>query len=308
MSQFEEMSEISMNQYVLLVCKIDRSMVYIGQIIELMPSIKIYIPELDDDSTDPMPFTITRIYNSKIFQKTSASISKISKHCMKLFDENTTILWQPPSFPVFSLLAQLLIQWQIMKVTVLVISLDADALHTELTSLGFKSVKITQKTEEKLLGKCNVVVSMPSAVCCELLKNYAFQRVVIEGAHQISEISSLSALVKGCKQLYLIGDPFMPRMQVYSPYCIKNGMGISLLERLYNSGHKTQTFFSRYEDSRQYRNIMEWADKYIYNRQLKLMEKEMLTPIIKGFPWPSIDYRVCYVHHKYEGIQEQVYL
>ena len=199
MSQFEEMSEISMNQYVLLVCKIDRSMVFIGQIIELMPSIKIYIPELDDDSTDPMPFTITRIYNSKIFQKTSASISKISKHCMKLFDENTTILWQPPSFPVFSLLAQLLIQWQIMKVTVLVISLDADALHTELTSLGFKSVKITQKTEEKLLVKCNVVVSMPSAVCCELLKNYAFQRVVIEGAHQISEISSLSALVKGCK-------------------------------------------------------------------------------------------------------------
>ena len=85
-------------------------------------------------------------------------------------------------------------------------------------------------------------------------------------------------------------------------------MGISLLERLYSTGHKTQTFFSRYEDSRQYRNIMEWADKYIYNRQLKLMEKEMLTPIIKGFPWPSIDYRVCYVHHKYEGVSQQFYL
>lgn len=40
---------------------------------------------------------------------------------------------------------------------------------------------------------------MPSAVCCELLKNYAFERVVIEGAHQMSEISCLSALVKGCK-------------------------------------------------------------------------------------------------------------
>jgi hypothetical protein len=61
-----------------------------------------------------------------------------------------------------------------MKVTVLVVSLDADVLHAELTSLGFRSVKITQKTEEKLLAKCNVVVAMPSAVCCELLKNYAF--------------------------------------------------------------------------------------------------------------------------------------
>lgn len=229
MSEFEEMAEISMNQFVLLVCKVDKSIVFIGQIIELMPSIKIYIPELDDNNSDPIPFIITRIYNSKIFEKTSASISKISKHCMKLFDQNTTILWQPPSYPIFSLLAQLLIEWQIMKATVLVISLDADALHAELTSLGFKSVKITQKTEEKLLVKCNVVVSMPSAVCCQLLKNYAFQRVVIEGAHQISEISSLSALVKGCKDLYLIGDPFMPRMQVSSPFCIKNGMGISLL-------------------------------------------------------------------------------
>jgi len=51
-----------------------------------MPNIKIYIPELDDSNCDPMPFIITRIYNSKIFEKTSASISKISKHCMKLFD------------------------------------------------------------------------------------------------------------------------------------------------------------------------------------------------------------------------------
>jgi hypothetical protein len=69
-----------------MVCKVDKKMVFIGQIVELMPCIKIYVPELDDNSTDPMPFTITRIYNSKIFEKTSASISKISKHCMKLFE------------------------------------------------------------------------------------------------------------------------------------------------------------------------------------------------------------------------------
>jgi hypothetical protein len=38
------MAEISMNEFVLLVCRVDRSIVYIGQIVELMPSMKIYIP------------------------------------------------------------------------------------------------------------------------------------------------------------------------------------------------------------------------------------------------------------------------
>jgi hypothetical protein len=264
---------------------------------ELTPNIKIYLPEMDEDTLHPEPFTMIRIYNSKIFEKTSSSIIKVAKYNMKLLEENTTILWQPPSFPILSVLSELLIEWQIIKSTVLIVSLDAEALQTELTNLGFKVVRITPKTEEKLLNKCNIVIASPSVVCCELLKNYAFSRVLIESSHQISEISSLSALVKGCKELYLMGDPFMPRMQVGSPYCIKNEMGRSLLERLYSQGHRTETYFSRLENSCEYRNVMEWADHYIYNRKLMLFGNEMQTPIIKGFPWPSTDYRLCFLNH-----------
>lgn len=63
----------------------------------------------------------------------------------------------------------------------------------------------------------------------------------------------------------------MPRMAVGSPYCRKNGMGVSLIERLYKEGVKTQSFFSRLENCCEFRNVMEWTDRYLYNRKLMLI-------------------------------------
>jgi len=65
-----------------------------------------------------------------------------------------------------------------------------------------------------MMAKYNIVIAYPGAVCCDLLKNYAFTRVLVEGANQISEIMSLAAIVKGCKKLYLMGDPYLPRMAI----------------------------------------------------------------------------------------------
>ena len=103
------MLEISINEIVALVSALDRRVVYVGQVVELTPSIKVYIPELSEDITDPEPLTMVKIYNSKIFEKTSSSIIKAARSCMKLIEENTTIIWQPPSFPVLSVLAELLV-------------------------------------------------------------------------------------------------------------------------------------------------------------------------------------------------------
>jgi len=44
---------------------------------------------------------------------------------------------------------------------------------------------------------------------------------------------------------------------------------------------------------------MEWANIYLYNNKLMLYDQEKQTPLIKGFPWPSTDYRICLVHHLY---------
>lgn len=103
------MQEISINEMVALVSALDRRVVYIGQVMEITPNIKIYIPELNEDLADPEPLTMVKIYNSKVFEKTSSSIIKAARSCMRLIEENTTIIWQPPSFPVISVLAELLV-------------------------------------------------------------------------------------------------------------------------------------------------------------------------------------------------------
>jgi len=39
---------------------------------------------------------------------------------------------------------------------------------------------------------------------------------------------TLPAIVKGCRELYLLGDPFMPRMIIASPLAKAKDMGVSL--------------------------------------------------------------------------------
>lgn len=58
---------------------------------------------------------------------------------------------------------------------------------------------------------------------------------------------------------------------------------------------------------------MEWTDKYLYSSKLMLFGNENQTPIIKGFPWPSLDYRVCFLQipscgEETECLERQSYL
>jgi hypothetical protein len=57
--------------------------------------------------------------------------------------------------------------------------MNHDILNNELTNLGFKTFKVTPKIEDKLMVKANIVVVAPNTVCCDLLKNYVFDRVLI---------------------------------------------------------------------------------------------------------------------------------
>lgn len=77
-------------------------------------------------------------------------------------------------------------------------------------------------------------------------------------------------------------------------------MGVSLMERHLKNGKPTQSFISKIEQSLEFRNVMEWADLFVYNKQLRLLSNEQQKPIIKGFPWPSYNYRICLLHHPFQ--------
>jgi len=63
-------------------------------------------------------------------------------------------------------IGELLLEWQTLKQSVLIISPNSQHLHQNLQSLGFKITLLGVGTDEKSLLKGNMVISGPTAICC----------------------------------------------------------------------------------------------------------------------------------------------
>jgi hypothetical protein len=130
--------------------------------------------------------TIYRLCNAKLYEKTSSSLVEAASKCIPIIMEKTFLLWQPPTYPQLSLICEILIEWQSTKQAILIVTPHPEELSAELQGQGFKVVKIGIKTEDKLLTRNCIVVSSPSTVCCDVLKNYAYSRVLVEAAQTVS--------------------------------------------------------------------------------------------------------------------------
>lgn len=86
--------------------------------------------------------------------------------------------------------------------------------------------------EEKFLAKRSLVCCSSLGVCSDVIKNYAFTRVIIEGAQRVSETISTIAIDKGCKKLYLIGDCKLPEGIVLSKFAANRKMSSSLYSKV----------------------------------------------------------------------------
>lgn len=73
-----------------------------------------------------------------------------------------------------------------MTETVLIVSDSFSEIYAYLVEKGFKVAKITQKIDERGIIKKQIVCCNPAGVCADAIKNYAFTRVIIEGAQRIS--------------------------------------------------------------------------------------------------------------------------
>lgn len=159
---------------------------WVGQIVEISPLIRVHIPSFADQDSDPHPVTLFRLYNAKLYEKTSAALIEASIKCLELMSEHTFLLWQPPTYPLVTVIAELLVEWQASKQTVLIITPNTELLHSDLVALGFKAIRLTVKSEDKQLAKNSIVVAEAAPICCDLLRNYAFTRVLVESAQSIS--------------------------------------------------------------------------------------------------------------------------
>lgn len=80
----------------------------------------------------------------------------------------------------------------------------------------------------------------------DYLKGKVFPRVLIDEATQSTEAQTLMPLIKGCRQLVLIGDHKQLPPTVISLFAQSKGMTISLFERLIKQGVKPVLLVTQY--------------------------------------------------------------
>lgn len=98
---------------------------------------------------------------------------------------------------------------------------------------GFKAAKITNKLlEERNILKKQIICCSPAGACADVIKNYAFTRVIVEGAQRIPQAITTLAFDKGYKKIFLIGDPKLPAGLVLSKFANNRNMSKSLFSSL----------------------------------------------------------------------------
>ena len=75
---------------------------------------------------------------------------------------------------------------------------------TNLSSEQYDSLNF--KMTKRMISEAQIVCCTCLGSSSELLSNMIFTRVLIDEAHQISELETLVPLVKKCQQLILLGD------------------------------------------------------------------------------------------------------
>jgi hypothetical protein len=98
-----------------------------------------------------------------------------------------------------------------------------------------------------------------------------------------------------CKKLVLVGDTQLPQPTIISPLVKSKGAVISLFERLLNEGYPLTTYSNQ---SILHPPLVEWISNRFYGSRLKVCNISVITPVIKGFPWPSALIRFCLVQCK----------
>eukprot|EP00929_Paragymnodinium_shiwhaense_P012828 TRINITY_DN12071_c0_g1_i1.p1 TRINITY_DN12071_c0_g1~~TRINITY_DN12071_c0_g1_i1.p1 ORF type:complete len:1173 (+),score=286.64 TRINITY_DN12071_c0_g1_i1:80-3598(+) len=184
----------------------------------------------------------------------------------------------------------------------------ADNLHLRLRSFGVDSVRIgqTKELEKGLYGQelrraikdARIVIATCIGSGMEALDSPKdgtgrYVRVVIDECTQACEPAAIVALGRECEQAVFIGDHKQLPATVLSKLAAREGLGISVFERMVNSGAVVPTMLE--EQRRMHSSISEFPNGAFYDNKLKNAISDDLLAPVPGFPWPNPDCRVAFV-------------
>ncbi len=158
---------------------------------------------------------------------------------------------------------------------------------------NFKEMReLEQRIVDEVLGGAEVLCTTNIGAGHFTLANRRFSTVLIDEATQASEPSSLVPIVKGCRQLILVGDHRQLPPTVISRVAEDGGLSIPLFERLLENGVDAHMLTTQY---RMHPTIREFPSARFYDNRLKDGCSAADRPPAAGFLWPDWDKPVAFV-------------
>ena len=169
---------------------------------------------------------------------------------------------------------------------------DKGLAHRDLKN-GWKDARrIEQQMKDDILDKADVICATCIGSGHIVLDGRRFPRVLIDEATQATEPATLVPIVRGCRQLVLVGDHKQLPPTVISTRAEEMGLNKSLFERLIELGVNSTMLLEQY---RMHPCIAEFPSRQSYNGLLKngVTSENRIAPT--GIIWPDFDNPVAFL-------------
>jgi len=164
--------------------------------------------------------------------------------------------------------------------------------HRDL-SRGWKEVRrIEREIRDDILDRCQVLCCTCIGSGHDLLDGRRFSRVLIDEATQATEPASLVPLVRGSRQIVLIGDHKQLPPTVISKRAEDGGLSRSLFERLIDMGIEPKLLTTQY---RMHPSISEFPNTHFYQGLLEDGVSPDQRPAPMGMLWPDWESPMAFV-------------
>ena len=164
--------------------------------------------------------------------------------------------------------------------------------HRDISKNYREIRELEQRITDEVLASAEVLCTTNIGAGHFTLANRRFPIVLIDEATQATEPSALVPIVKGTRQLILVGDHRQLPPTVTSQRAEEGGLDISLFERLLSNGLPAHMLTTQY---RMHPTIREFPSSRFYENRLEDGCTSTDRPPAAGFLWPDWDKPVAFV-------------
>jgi len=164
--------------------------------------------------------------------------------------------------------------------------------HRDISKNYREIRELEQRITDEVLASAEVLCTTNIGAGHFTLANRRFPIVLIDEATQATEPSALVPIVKGARQLILVGDHRQLPPTVTSQRAEEGGLDISLFERLLSNGLPAHMLTTQY---RMHPTIREFPSSRFYENRLEDGCTSTDRPPAAGFLWPDWDKPVAFV-------------